>query len=123
MNTFRARLYFFYQNGCEHCRKAEPLLTSFQVANQAKVLVMRLNAAKRDSVLDFSPSGTPSYALAVGETVVWTHEGVATTAALQKALDKAEADFKKGLVVEEDDEDSIPKRHKGKEDLGDEEEE
>lgn len=106
---FRSRLYFFFQTDCEHCRRAEPHVDRFQIANPVKVLVVKLNAAYRSSIKDFVPRGTPSYALAVGGEIVWKNEGMLSAKELQAALDKAEAAFNRGEILEEDDEDSVKK--------------
>lgn len=122
MNTFRARLYFFYQQGCPHCEQAKPIVARFQAAHPM-VIVMHCNAQKRPGVLDFSPNGTPAYALAVGEEIIWKKEGLATTKELETVLAAAEQAFREGQVREPDDEDDIPKTRRGKEDLGEVEEE
>lgn len=123
MLPFRSRLYFFYQNGCDHCRKAEPVVRQFASKNPVTVLLVRLNAAARDNVLGYSPQGTPAYVLAVGNDIVWRHEGVASFKRLQAAHDRAAKQYARGEVGEEDSEDSVPKTRRGREDAKDEEEE
>ena len=104
---FRSRLYFFYQSGCEHCRRAEPHVDKFQAANPVKVLVVKTNAAYRSSIKDFAPRGTPAYALAVGDNIVWKHEGLLSAKDLQRALDQADAAFQRGDILDDDDEDAV----------------
>lgn len=110
-----ARLYFFYQPGCPACTSAEPQLARFSRANP-HLMVLRKNALKSVPVAGFDPKGTPAYLLMVDGEPVWRHEGILLSDQLQKMWGQAlEGETPEPIVDDEDDEDSFPKKRKGRE--------
>lgn len=123
-----ARLYWFHQVGCGHCALAEPEVAKFQ-RKHPKVMVIKVNLARREEVDGWAPAGTPAYLLKINEKQVFTHIGGLRFAELEEAYQDAVAEYEntteplEGEGLDGDDEDPKAGEYEEKENAARDEEE
>lgn len=83
------KLYIVKQVGCGACAEAEPHIAAFARKYVGRIFVI---PSYGRSVLDWSPSATPAYALVDGGRIVKKHVGGMTLTEMERWIFKTPAD-------------------------------
>ena len=83
-------LYFFYQDSCQHCAEAMPIVERFGFAHGRSVSVIKLNVGIKPDweKAGYSPKATPAYALVQNGELLAKHEGKLTEAQLKRFVER-----------------------------------